>query len=197
MDYSLFKFEIDSKRPSILIFKYWNPIATGYTCVDSSSADTFFVFDWGPETRFPENPDDPDEQWNFEDRDYGIGHAVTGVGYCENFDPDGAGNLFKAGTWVIVHDNWSSTPMNVALPWKHWNATVPVKVYPPSGVALKGDAMKVDGFMLGQNYPNPFNAATIIQFVLPKKEHVKIEEEKFDESNTNGSREDGNRGEGV
>ena len=58
---------------------------------------------------------DPEEYWTYGD----IGHAVTGVGYKLNWDPDGAGPIPSAD-WVIVHDNWATTPENVAIPWANW-----------------------------------------------------------------------------
>ena len=66
-----------------------------------------------------ENLKVPNEKWN---EKQGIGHAVTAVGFLEG-DPDGSGPLPET-RWVIVHDNWASTPENIAIPWKNINGVV-------------------------------------------------------------------------
>ncbi|MBC7222501.1 hypothetical protein H5T56_05935 [Candidatus Bipolaricaulota bacterium] len=65
-----------------------------------------------------EDPKVPEEQWD-EKKDEGrrIGHAVTGVGWFKG-DPDGHG-LLPNTLWVIVHDTWSTTPQDVAVPWNY------------------------------------------------------------------------------
>ena len=88
-----------------------------------------------------------------------IGHAVTGVGYVEIWDPDGPGPL-PLDNYAIVHDNWPTTAKNVAIPWHYWdpngvlqqtwNATISV-VVPSHQVrdvyvdAINGDDINGDG----------------------------------------------------
>lgn len=55
----------------------------------------------------------------------GIGHAVTGVGYIESWDPDDDGPL-PTSDYAIVHDTWDTTAKNLGVPWQNGNATVTV-----------------------------------------------------------------------
>ena len=104
--------EIDAGRPLVVSFDYWNPVF-GINFTDPESGETISVHDWGTDDG-QSFPPDPEEYW------YGdIGHAVTGVGYKLNWDPDGAGTL-PLGDYVIVYDNWPNTPKNIAIPWNHW-----------------------------------------------------------------------------
>ena len=107
--------EIDAGRPLVASFSYWNPVDTGIAFPDPATGETIDVFDWGPYQSCSESPPDPDECWEYGE----IGHAVTGVGYKLNWDPDGSGPLL-ADDYVIVHDNWPTTPENVAIPWDNW-----------------------------------------------------------------------------
>jgi hypothetical protein len=117
---NLYKNEIDNGRPLVVSFDFWNPVDKGINYTDPQTGETISVFVWGNYTSSSHYPD-PDEYW-----DYGnIGHAVTGVGYILNWDPDGAGPIPSAG-WVIVHDNWATTPENVAIPWAWWMCLFPV-----------------------------------------------------------------------
>jgi len=111
---AFYRAEIDNGRPLVVSFDYWNPVPKGnYT--DPETGETISVFIWG-DWRSSSGPPDPVETW-----DYGIiGHAVTGVGYILNWDPDGAGGPLPLADWVIVHDNWATTPKNVAIPWENW-----------------------------------------------------------------------------
>lgn len=114
--------EIDSGYPLITCFSFWNPVYSGVAVYDSVTGDSFYVYQWGDST---DSSDEPEEDWNAVQD---IGHAVTGMGYCLNFDPDGNGAL-PLTNWAIVHDNWSSTEKNVAIPWGHWTASVSVHFY--------------------------------------------------------------------
>ena len=105
--------EIDAGRPLVACFNYWNPQLVGINYTDPESGETIHVVDWGDEVPCSYYPN-PEECWEFD-----IGHAVTGVGYILNWDPDGAGPL-PVDDYVIVHDNWPTTPINVAIPWEHW-----------------------------------------------------------------------------
>lgn len=116
---ALYKHEIDSGRPLVVSFDYWNPVF-GTNVTDPQSGETISVFGWGTPTSSSHFPD-PEEYWITSD----IGHAVTGVGYVLNWDPDGAGGLPQTD-YVIVHDNWATTPENVAIPWANWMCLFPV-----------------------------------------------------------------------
>jgi hypothetical protein len=106
--------EIDNGRPTVVSFDFWNPVDKGIAVVDPQTGETINVFTWGDFVS-SSPPGNPAETWTYGD----IGHAVTGVGYILNWDPDGGGPIPSAD-WVIVHDNWSTTPENVAIPWANW-----------------------------------------------------------------------------
>ncbi len=111
---AFYKNEIDSGRPLVVAFDYWNPVDQTTSVVDPETGETINVFVWGNYT--PNSlPPHPPEYWT----PYDTGHAVTGVGYILGWDPDGAGPISSAD-WVIVHDNWATTPENVAIPWANW-----------------------------------------------------------------------------
>jgi len=103
--------EIDAGRPLVVSFTYWNPKDLDIAVIDPETKETIDVFGWDYPKPYSE---DPEEQWE----EGLIGHAVTGVGYILGWDPDGSGP--KA--YVIVHDNWPTTPRNVAIPWANWNS---------------------------------------------------------------------------
>jgi uncharacterized repeat protein (TIGR02543 family) len=105
--------EINAGRPLVVSFDFWNPIF-GKNVTDPQSGQTISVFTWGGWI-YDSLPPHPEEHWVYLD----IGHAVTGVGYILNWDPDGSGPL-PSGDYVIVHDNWATTPVNVAIPWQNW-----------------------------------------------------------------------------
>jgi hypothetical protein len=117
--FDFYKAEIDAGRPAVVCFSYWNPITPHVAVVDPETGETIDVYAWGDQIYHSwENGDgNPDEEW-YDD----IGHAVTGVGYILNWDPDGSGSL-PSGNYVIVHDNWSTTPENVAILWANWNSS--------------------------------------------------------------------------
>jgi len=108
--------EIDAGRPLVACFNYWNPAPVGINYTDPESAEVIHVFDWGDELPCSYYPN-PEECW-----DADIGHAVTGVGYILDWDPDGSGPLGE-DDYVIVHDNWPTTPINVAIPWANWKSS--------------------------------------------------------------------------
>ena len=87
------------------------PIDRDIAVTDPETGETVDVFDWGTPVSYST---DPIEYW-----DEGIGHAVTGVGYVFSWAPDGSGPL-PTNYYVVVHDNWASTPTNVAIPWLNW-----------------------------------------------------------------------------
>lgn len=130
--------EINAGRPIITSFAYWNLNPLNETLVTVVSAagagsDTVHFFDWGPPVGGSGYPN-PEELWDDDppEPELGIGHAVTCVGYIRYFDPDGADGPLPPGDWVIVHDNWPTTPVNVALPWNsdwgvNWRKSVSVQ----------------------------------------------------------------------
>ena len=103
--------EIDAGRPLVVSFSFWNPEDEDIAVVDPETGETIDVFSWGDPVPWSY---DPEESW-----DDDIGHAVTGVGYILDWDPDGSGPLGEED-YVIVHDNWQPTPRNVAIPWVNW-----------------------------------------------------------------------------
>jgi hypothetical protein len=105
--------EIDAGRPLVVSFSYWNPVDEDMAVVDPETGETVDVFSWGDEVPGSYYPN-PEEYW-----DDDIGHAVTGVGYILDWDPDGSGPLGEED-YVIVHDNWAPTPENIAIPWANW-----------------------------------------------------------------------------
>jgi hypothetical protein len=115
----LYKHEINTGHPLVVSFDYWNPMF-GVNVTDPQSGETISVCVWGTDYH-QSYPPDPEEKWDYGD----IGHAVTGVGYILNWDPDGLGPLPLAN-WTIVHDNWNTTPKNVAVPWANWDCLFPV-----------------------------------------------------------------------
>jgi hypothetical protein len=114
------KTEIDHGRPLVVCYRWWNLIF-GTNVTDPQSGKVISVYQWGPQTS---NSTNPPEQWNGSYGEGCIGHAVTGVGYILNWDPDGPGGL-PSGNWTIVHDTWATTPENIAVPWSPlpWNSS--------------------------------------------------------------------------
>lgn len=117
---SLYRNEIDNGRPLVVSFDYWNPLPGGANVTDPETGELISPYYWGGYMSFS-LPPNPDEYWTPGD----IGHAVTAVGYILNWDPDGAGPA-PLTDYVIVHDNWPTTPENVAIPWANWNCLHPV-----------------------------------------------------------------------
>lgn len=162
--------EINAGRPPVVCFKFWNP---GYFyCSDTIGTawqDSVYFYDWGDTVS---SSDDPEEVW------YGdVGHAVTGVGYFQNYDPDGAGPA-PTTNWVVVHDNWGSTPKNVAIPWANWKCTTEVDpskprwdiiitpIQPGPQIYYVGDFMESD-VQIGNIGEEPAEVDAWILAVLP------------------------------
>jgi hypothetical protein len=61
------------------------------------------------------------EVWNLYNGSACLGHTVTVVGYIPQgdiLDPGpGLPGIMASTDWVIVHDNWFSTPRNVIIPF--------------------------------------------------------------------------------
>ena len=116
-----YKNEIDSGRPLVVSFDFWNPVDKDIAVTDPETGETIDIFVWG-DSMPGSLPPNPEEYWTYGD----VGHAVTGVGYKLNWDPDGAGGPIPSADWVIVHDNWPTTPEHVAIPWANWMCLFPV-----------------------------------------------------------------------
>jgi len=114
--------EIDTNRTLILCFTHWNISASAFNLApvgahtESALGGTYYT--WGP-TPGPNPTNAEDEVWNYSDNYDALGHAVTAVGYIQAGDPDDKGPQLGLGQtdWVIVHDNWSTTPRNVIIPY--------------------------------------------------------------------------------
>ena len=124
--------EINTNRTLILSFRHWNIIVSPFTLAavgmntESALGGTYYT--WGS-TPGPNPTNAEDEVWNYYDNATALGHAVTVVGYIPAGDVDDRGPLLGSGPtdWVIVHDNWSTTPRNVIIPYGFRNP-------PPNGV---------------------------------------------------------------
>ncbi len=115
--------EIELRRPDIVVFKYWNPDTTGIVMANDMGGDSIHFFLWDTAVSIADFPH-PHEDWYFDEKPNSVGHAVTGVGYLMGWDPDEGGPL-PLTDWIICHDNWATTPVNVAIPWVDslWIAT--------------------------------------------------------------------------
>ena len=115
--------EINMGRPNVVCFRYWNPIFSGFTQIDMISGELIEFYNWGP-IQGGSLPPNPEETWNLNYGQECVGHAVTGVGYYANYDPDGYMGPLPQTDWIICHDNWPTTGVNIAIPWQFWAATV-------------------------------------------------------------------------
>jgi hypothetical protein len=115
--------EVNRSHTLILSYLHWNIAAAGAadlplqgTNTESALGGAYYVLGTGPGVTNVE-----DEEWNLDIGDHGLGHAVTAVGYIpagDVLDPGPALPGIMAPTdWVIVHDNWASTPRNVIIPF--------------------------------------------------------------------------------
>jgi len=169
-DFMQYVARIDSGFPVKVDFLYWHIHPTGNFKIDTTlTADTIHVYAWDTVTDTSGwDPEAPSERWNLEQGIAGIGHAVTGVGY-----------IIDTLEFAIVHDNWDSTPKNIAIPWINpipWQ-NVPAMLFmkPPSAVGIDENSHTINKFRFHQNYPNPFNATTTIEFSIPYTEYVTLE----------------------
>lgn len=107
---------VDGDIPTIVFFNFWVDTATMH---DPGNGVEYYFYDTSAMGGDPGGGEESWEEWGELS-----GHAVTGVGYHKNFDPDGEGNLPLAD-WYIVRDNWMSTGKDVAVPVQgYWKATL-------------------------------------------------------------------------
>lgn len=145
--------EINNNRTFIASFAYWNlngPAAQllpfGLTNTESGYGGFYYTWATTPGTTNAE-----DENWNLIDSGTGLGHAVTVVGYIPPGDPDDKGPqlLGQPTCWLIVHDNWFSTPRNVIVPYgspgnpppgwvSQWIANTTARPWPTQAKYVKG-----------------------------------------------------------
>ena len=162
-DFHAYKAEIDCGRPVLLDFRYWNPILTELPPIEYIAdwyTERIDIYDFGDEIdrASANNPENPEERWNLESGEECIGHTVTGVGYIEDYDPDGDGPM-DAKNYLIVHDNWWTTEHSVAIPWHEVNAIITIMPCAYECASNPGDVS-------GDGSVSPYDAALILQFVV-------------------------------
>jgi hypothetical protein len=134
------QFEINRNHTLILSFKHWNIAAaavgglpTVNTNMEAGYGGSYYTWDSPPS---PGSPNAEDEQWNLSNTSTNLGHAVTAVGYIpagDLLDPSQALQM-PPTDWVVVHDNWASTPRNVIVPFDFLNNWVANTIaYPDPG----------------------------------------------------------------
>jgi len=124
------KAEIDAGRPVVITTVFWNPIDTG---IEDSAAR---YYTWGPQitgtaqltTTYP---------LTFTES-FVHGHAVTAVGYRENYTPPTS--LLPATNWLIVHDTWPGTGLNRPAAPEDGNMAVPFDLWLGNRYAWLGNS---------------------------------------------------------
>ena len=164
--------EVTRSRTLILSYRHWNisalpvnPIPVEGSATEAQMGGTYYKFESSPGSSNAE-----DEEWNLDDNPFGLGHAVTAVGYIP------AGDLFDPGPrlgmgptdWVIVHDNWLATPRNVVVPFDFANNWVANTSAGPDPAFLQFTGLSVTN---GTNVVVRFNG-------LPGCRHVLIHNDK-------------------
>ena len=129
------KDEINRNHTLLISYKHWNIAAGGVAdlpavgqTTESDYGGTYYVWGLMPT---PLAPNAEDEQWTGDESDLSLGHVVTAVGYIPAGDALDPGPMLVGPglgiqtDWVIVHDNWASTPRNVIIPYDwpiNWTA---------------------------------------------------------------------------
>jgi hypothetical protein len=117
-------FEINRDHTLILSYLHWNIGAAAVpnlppqgTNTEAALGGAYYLFGPTPASGIETNEN---EEWNIYAGALGLGHAVTAVGYIPAGDVLDPGPMLPMGVptdWVIVHDNWASTPRNVVIPF--------------------------------------------------------------------------------
>lgn len=145
------KAEIDAGRPVVTTVVFWNPIDTG---IEDSAAR---YYTWGPQitgtaqltTTYP---------LTFTES-FVHGHAVTVVGYRENYTPPTSS--LPATNWLIVHDTWPGTGLNRPAAPEDGNMAVPFDLWLGNRYAWLGNShVAVDSDLA-------VNVATTSALVVP------------------------------
>ena len=122
--FNALKSEIDRNHTLIVSYLHWNIAVAAApslplvgTNVESDFGGDYYQWIFPPPAPGVTNAED--EQWDMYAGDFGRGHAVTAVGYIPQMDSLDPGPVLGLGPtdWVIVHDNWASTPRNVIIPF--------------------------------------------------------------------------------
>jgi hypothetical protein len=155
--------QIDSGHPDIVCFTYWNPMLTPVKVFEPALGDTVYFYMWGSPIS-NSGPPNPIENWNSNTGPEGIGHAVTGIGYYANYSPGGG---LPVTNWIVCHDNWPTTRVNVAIPWANWKATITAnpgeEIEPPDSLYWKdyNDTLQ-GGYMPDFDQNQDFNGDLVI-----------------------------------
>jgi len=125
-DFMMYCMTIDEDRPVKVDFSHWNISPAGYDTL--LEADSVHIYKWGEfmPVSGTQDDNDPLENWNDEEGETNIGHAVTGVGYLTQFVIPGSAD--PPADYLIVHDNWGNTPENIAIPWYNVRAMLNVRL---------------------------------------------------------------------
>jgi hypothetical protein len=108
--FNALKAEIDNNRTAVAHFRHWNLIPNGPPAnpgtgderdEEEFELEEYYFGSWTPGGGH-------EEEWNGDEGEEGLGHAVLVVGYTQDI----AGVV----THFIVHDNWPSTGRNVQVP---------------------------------------------------------------------------------
>ncbi|MGD0744975.1 MAG: hypothetical protein ABSA45_07455 [Verrucomicrobiota bacterium] len=139
--------EINSNRTLIISFKHWNITQTasnlppvGSVSTESGYGGSYFKWSYTPS---PGPNNDENEEWDLGTNSEALGHAVTVVGYIPAGSTNDLGPQLGLGPtdWVIVHDNWASTPRNVIIPFdfaNNWVANVTAVPWPAATLFVNG-----------------------------------------------------------
>ena len=144
--------EINRNHTLIVSYLHWVIVAAptndiplaGAQATESDYGGTYF--EWS-QPQGPAVTNAEDETWNLYPGDMGLGHAVTAVGYIpagDVLDP-GVGLGLGPTDWVIVHDNWASTPRNVIIPFDYLGNWVANTTAMPDPGFLQITAIRLTG----------------------------------------------------
>lgn len=121
--------EIDAGRPVLVVFAHWNLVNAHTAELPCSDSPEVQFCDWADFSPSGDSNGDgnPDEYYNYTSNTPTLstvtGHAVTVVGYVGEYDPDGEEGPLPNTGYVVVHDGWTATGLNVAVPW--WDLSHP------------------------------------------------------------------------